>query len=194
MKRIILASGSPRRKELLELIGLKFEIAVSHKEEYYKSVLPEEIVKELSLMKAENVASEQDARNMIVIGADTIVVQDNKILGKPKDENEAYYMLKSLQGRAHQVFTGVAILDYDSSGSSRITSHAEETKVYVHEMEDEEIQRYIRSKEPMDKAGAYGIQGKFAAYIDKIEGNYYNVVGLPVSYVYQKVKKGVRPF
>ncbi|HAX50741.1 Maf family protein [Muricomes intestini] len=194
MKKIILASGSPRRKELMEQIGLKFEVAVSHKDEYYKSVLPEEIVKELSLMKAENVASEQDARNMIVIGADTIVTLDDKILGKPKDEKDAYYMLKSLQGKAHQVFTGVAILDYDSNGGCQVSSHAEATKVYVHKMEDDEIWRYIHSKEPMDKAGAYGIQGKFAVYIDKIEGDYYNVVGLPVSYVYQKVKKGVRPF
>lgn len=194
MKRIILASGSPRRKELLEQIGLEFEVAVSHKDEYYKSIRPEEIVKELALMKAENVASEQSTKNTMVIGADTIVALDDTILGKPKDERDAYHMLKSIQGRVHQVFTGVAVLDYDNSGACRVSSHAEETKVYVHKMEDDEIWRYIDSREPMDKAGAYGIQGKFAAYIDKIEGDYYSVVGLPVSYVYQKVKKGVRPF
>lgn len=193
MKKIILGSASPRRRELMAQIGLDFEVAVSHKEERYESTIPEEIVKELALMKAENVASELEdhggLKDTIVIGADTIVALDDKILGKPGDETEAFQMLTSLQGRAHQVFTGTAILSYDGSGKMTVLNHAVETKVYVHDMDREEILSYIKSGEPMDKAGAYGIQGKFAAYIDKIEGDYYNVVGLPISYIYQQLKK-----
>lgn len=208
-KRVILGSASPRRRELLAQIGMEFEILVSDAEEHYESSLPEEIVKELALMKAENVADElrkrendctdssshaqnkaqeTQLRNVIVIGADTIVVQDGEILGKPSDEAAAFRMLKSLQGRMHQVYTGVTILDFDKNGKKHVMNHAEETKVFVHEMTDGEIRQYIAAGESMDKAGAYGVQGRFAAYIDRIEGDYYNVVGLPVSYLYQAVK------
>lgn len=216
-KRVVLGSASPRRKELLEQIGIEFEIVVSSKEERYESTEPEEIVKELALMKAENVAEElaqreaglrkqdgsgslEDARisyggegqslhDVLVLGADTIVVRDGEILGKPSDEEAAFHMLKSLQGRMHQVYTGVALLDFDGKGNRQDVIHAEETKVYVHEMEDEEIRRYLSVGESMDKAGAYGVQGRFAAHIDRIEGDYYNVVGLPVAYVYRQIKK-----
>lgn len=209
-KRIILGSASPRRRELLEQIGLEFEIVVSDAREHYKSTRPEEIVRELALMKAEHVAKEVERRekeraeqasipgldtgeahlrNVVILGADTIVVLDGQILGKPSDEEAAFSMLKSLQGRMHQVYTGVAVLNFDGSGSLRTISHAEETKVYVHEMTDEEIRRYIAAGESMDKAGAYGVQGRFAAYIDRIEGDYYNVVGLPVAYLYHTVKE-----
>ena len=207
MKRIVLASASPRRKELLEQIGIEFEIAVSKGEEKYNSTVPEEIVKELALGKAENVAADLvDARrdfvnarrdlvdawrDLVIIGADTIVVQDGEILGKPEDEEHAFRMLQSLRGREHQVYTGVALLEYTEDGTKRVVSHAEETKVFVHAMEDEEIRRYISTGEPMDKAGAYGIQGRFAAYIDRIEGDYYNVVGLPVAYLYQQLKQNL---
>lgn len=193
MKKIILGSASPRRRELLSQIGLEFEVVISHKDECYESTVPEEIVKELALMKAENAASELEDRgglnDTVVIGADTIVVLDHRILGKPKDEKDAYQMLSDLQGRAHQVYTGAAILDFGHDGKRDVCVHAVETKVYVHEMDRQEILSYINTGEPMDKAGAYGIQGKFAAYIDKIEGDYYNVVGLPVSYVYQQLKR-----
>lgn len=209
-KRIILGSASPRRRELLEQIGLEFEIVVSDAREHYKSTRPEEIVRELALMKAEHVAKEVERRekeraeqasipgldtgeahlrNVVILGADTIVVLDGQILGKPSDEEAAFSMLKSLQGRMHQVYTGVAVLNFDGSGSLRTISHAEETKVYVHEMTDEEIRRYIAAGESMDKAGAYGVQGRFAAFIDRIEGDYYNVVGLPVAYLYHTVKE-----
>lgn len=209
-KRIILGSASPRRRELLEQIGIEFEIVVSDAREHYKSTRPEEIVRELALMKAEHVAKEVERRekeraeqasiprletgevhlcNVVILGADTIVVRDGQILGKPSDEEEAFSMLKSLQERMHQVYTGVAVLNFDGSGSLRTISHAEETKVYVHEMTDEEIRRYIAAGESMDKAGAYGVQGRFAAYIDRIEGDYYNVVGLPVAYLYHTVKE-----
>ncbi len=209
-KRIILGSASPRRRELLEQIGLEFEIVVSDAREHYKSTRPEDIVRELALMKAEHVAKEVERRekeraeqasipgldtgeahlrNVVILGADTIVVLDGQILGKPSDEEAAFSMLKSLQGRMHQVYTGVAVLNFDGSGSLRTISHAEKTKVYVHEMTDEEIRRYIAAGESMDKAGAYGVQGRFAAYIDRIEGDYYNVVGLPVAYLYHTVKE-----
>ena len=194
MKKVVLGSASPRRKELLEQIGITFDIKTSSKEECYTSVIPEKIVKELALQKAENVAeeiihNEGCIKDTVVIGADTIVALDHEILGKPKDEEDAFRMIFNLQGRAHQVFTGTALLIYDENGKKYIVNHAVETKVYVNRMSDEEIRNYIASKEPMDKAGAYGIQGGFAAYIDRIEGDYYNVVGLPVSYLYQELKK-----
>ncbi len=190
-KRVILASASPRRRELLEQIGIVFETGVSDQEERYVSTKPSEIVKELASQKARNVASEikGELKNTIIIGADTIVVLDNQILGKPKDEEDACQMLRNLQGNCHQVFTGTAILSYDEKGALTVDTHAEETKVFVHEMKESEIKSYVKTGEPMDKAGAYGIQGRFAAYIEKIEGDYYNVVGLPVSYVYQKIKR-----
>ena len=125
----------------------------------------------------------------MIIGADTVVVQDGKILGKPQDEEDAFKMLMSLRGRAHQVFTGVAVLDIEDGQVRKKILHAEKTEVFVHSMSAEEIRRYVASGEPMDKAGAYGIQGRFAAFIDGIQGDYYNVVGLPVAYVYQVLKQ-----
>ena len=209
-KKIVLGSASPRRRELLSQIGVEFTVRVSDKEEVYHSDVPEEIVKELALMKAENVAedlaadlkaadsSERNGKmknpgtevpeNMVIIGADTIVVLDQKILGKPKEEEDAFRMLRALQGRAHEVYTGVAVLDYGNDGRLSTKNHAVKTEVYVHEMTDGEIRGYIATKDPMDKAGSYGIQGCFAKYIDRIDGDYYNVVGLPVSFVYQALK------
>lgn len=189
-KRIILGSASPRRRELLAQIGVEFEVLVSDGEEHYTSTEPSEIVQELAIAKAENVAvGAADLKNVLLIGADTIVALDGEILGKPKSEEDAFRMLKSLQGRGHQVYTGIALLLYDEVGGKSIIRHAERTEVFVHAMEDEEICRYIATGEPMDKAGSYGIQGKFAAYIDRIEGDYYNVVGLPVAYLYQRLKE-----
>lgn len=188
-KRIILSSASPRRRELLSQIGVGFEVLVSDGEENYTSTDPAEIVKELALAKAENVAAVVESiENTLLIGADTIVVLDGEILGKPKNEEDAFRMLKHLQGRNHQVYTGTALLAHDEKGEKTVISHAEQTEVFVHAMEDAEIRRYIATGEPMDKAGGYGIQGGFAAYIDRIEGNYYNVVGLPVAYLYQQLK------
>lgn len=191
-KRIILASASPRRRELLAQIGIPYEVAVSHKEEIYYSSSPEEIVKELSLRKAENVASELDIRDGIIIGADTVVVLDGRILGKPADPEDACRMIRKLQGRSHQVYTGIALLDCGREGEPLAQTYAVCTTVYVHSMTEKEIQEYVASGESMDKAGGYGIQGRFAAYIDKIEGDYYNVVGLPLSLLYQCLKeKGI---
>lgn len=200
-KKIILGSASPRRRELLAQIGAEFEIRVSEKEEIYHSEKPEEIVCELALMKAENVASElseAERAGAVVLGADTVVVLDGKILGKPLDEEEAARMLSALQGRSHEVYTGVAVLEYAESGERAVSggwklekkeNYAVETRVYVNPMTEQEIREYIATGDPMDKAGAYGIQGRFAAYIDRIEGDYYNVVGLPVSRVYRTLKE-----
>ena len=193
-KKIVLGSASPRRRELLSQIGVEFTVRVSDKEEVYHSDVPEEIVKELALMKAENVAEELGAadtqeKDLIVIGADTVVVLDGEILGKPKDEADAERMLKALQGRSHDVYTGAAFLTYGRNGDKEVCSYAVGTRVFVNPMTENEIRAYIATGEPMDKAGAYGIQGRFAAYIEKIEGDYYNVVGLPVSKVYETLKE-----
>ena len=191
MNRIILASASPRRRELLSQIGVNFDIRVSQAEEIYHSTVPQEIVKELALIKAETVARElspEERNGCLLIGADTVVVQNGKILGKPKDEADALQMLRNLQGNCHEVYTGTALLRFENN-EREVRNHAVMTKVYVHAMSEQEIRAYIATGEPMDKAGAYGIQGRFAAYIDRIEGDYYNVVGLPVSYIYQSLKE-----
>lgn len=183
-KKIILASGSPRRKELMTLAGYTFEVKVSVKEERYESKIPEDIVKELAFQKAEDVAEQTEKKKLTVIGADTVVAVDKEILGKPKTEAEAFAMIRKIAGRTHQVYTGVAVLDFDDAGKCKATSHAVKTDVTVYPMTDREIQAYLVAEEVMDKAGAYGIQGRFAVFIEKIDGDYYNVMGLPISYVY----------
>lgn len=188
-KKIILASASPRRKELMMQAGYEFEVQVSHKEEAYTSETPDEIVKELALLKAKDIAKQNDAKNIVVIGADTVVAYQGAILGKPQSKEEAFAMIKSFQGDRHQVFTGVAILDYDNAGREKVVNHAVRTDVYVNQMSDAEIWRYIETDNVMDKAGSYGIQSGFAVYIEKIEGDYFNVVGLPISYIYEELKK-----
>ncbi len=188
-KKIILASASPRRRELLAQAGYEFEIQVSYKEETYTSATPDEIVKELALLKAKDIAEQNDAKNMIVIGADTVVAHKGLILGKPKSKDDAFDMIKGFQGDKHQVYTGVAILDYDEDGKETIVNNAVKTDVYVNPMTDEEIWNYIESDNVMDKAGSYGIQSGFAVYIEKIEGDYFNVVGLPISYIYEQLKQ-----
>lgn len=175
-RRIVLASGSPRRSELLAQVGMKFDIVVSNIEEVITKTLPNEVVCELSVQKAQAVYdSIEDKENLLVIGADTVVSADNIILGKPKDDDDAFNMIKMLQGSEHSVFTGVTLII-----DGECHTFAEETKVRVYPMTDEEIRSYVKSKEPADKAGAYGIQGLFAAYVKGIDGDYNNVVGLPV--------------
>lgn len=188
-KRIILASASPRRKELMAQAGYEFEIQVSHKEEVYTGTTPDEIVKELALLKATDIAEQNERKNLIVIGADTVVAHKGLILGKPQSEEDAFEMIHSFQGDKHQVYTGVAILSYDEQGKETIVNHAVKTDVYVNPMSEEEIWKYIHSDNVMDKAGSYGIQSGFAIHIEKIEGDYFNVVGLPISYIYQVLKR-----
>ena len=200
MSQIILASQSPRRKELLEQIGLEFEICPAKGEEIITKTIPEEVVMELSKQKAEEVAAmvssfgEQHKEittpsDILVIGADTVVAYDGKILGKPVDEADAKRMLTMLSGNTHSVFTGVTLVLIDKSGRAGELVFYEKTDVKMHDMTEIEIDRYIATGEPMDKAGSYGIQGKCAIYIEKIDGDYNNVVGLPITRIYQELKK-----
>lgn len=187
MEKIILASGSPRRKELLEQAGMEFEVLASHAEEVITKTEPGEIVEELSLCKAQAAAEMLDKKERvgkIILGADTVVVLDGEILGKPGSENRAIEMLRSLQGKTHQVYTGVTLMQ-----DGRTYSFHEKTDVEVYPMTEEEIAAYAATGDPLDKAGAYGIQGEFAKYIKGIHGDYYNVVGLPIGRVYQEIKE-----
>lgn len=182
MRRIILASGSPRRKELLEQIGISFEIHKAEGEEHITSAVPTEVVKELSMQKAQEVAGACEGD--VIIGADTVVAAQGQILGKPKDQEDALRMLRLLQGGSHEVITGVTVL---LTKHQTMVQFAEVTKVHVFPMTEAQMEAYVKSGEPMDKAGAYGIQGRFAAYVSGIEGDYNNVVGLPVGRLYQEV-------
>lgn len=190
MKRIILASASPRRKELLEQIGLSFEIIPSKGEEIITKQEPGEVVKELSFQKAEAVAKEMTG-DAIVIGSDTIVWSNGEILGKPHDKEDAKRMIRGIQGSIHSVFTGVTVISKED-GQYTTDTIACETKVSVYPMSEQEIDNYIATGEPMDKAGAYGIQGYFGAYIEGIEGDYHSVVGLPIGALWQILKKYMR--
>ena len=185
MKKLILASGSPRRKELLAQIGLEFEVMVSDAKEVMTITHPGEVVKELSKCKAMAVALKlkEDQDNTIVIGADTVVAKENRILGKPKDEEDAFQMLHMLQGQTHQVYTGVTLI----CGEKKVSFY-EKSDVTVYPMTNEEIWEYIHTGEPMDKAGAYGIQGYFAKYIREIQGEYTTIVGLPLGRVWHELQ------
>lgn len=185
MKNLILASGSPRRRELMSQVGLDFTVVTSDADENIKEMEPEDYVRELSSIKAQSVLEQYADKDnsVIVIGADTIVYHKGEILTKPKDEEDAFRILKSLEGQIHQVYTGVTICS-----THKNVSFYEKTDVWVYDMTDEEIRDYISTGEPMDKAGAYGIQGKFAAYIKGIEGDYNNVVGLPVARLVHELK------
>lgn len=181
---IILASASPRRKELLEQIGMEFTVIPAKGEEHITKKEPEEVVMELSLQKAEEVAKGA-SKEAFVIGADTVVAYQGKILGKPKDEEDACRMLQELSGNIHEVYTGVTLID---NKSKEVHTFYEKTSVTMYPIEDEEIRNYIATKEPMDKAGAYAIQGIGAKFIRRIEGDYCNVVGLPVGRLYQEIR------
>ncbi len=172
---VILASGSPRRKQLLEMLGLQFEVWPAQGEEFLPDGIgPEEAVKKLSRQKAASVAKDC-APGDVVIGADTIVWHDGRILGKPRDEQDAARMLSSLSGKVHTVYTGVTVIRDDA-----VLSAAEETKVCFRRLSGPEIDAYIKTGEPMDKAGAYGAQGYAALFVEGIEGDFFNVMGLPV--------------
>lgn len=180
---IILASASPRRKELLGFITEDFTVKVSDAEEITDPALSaEETVKSLAVIKGDAVA--QLYPRDTVISADTVVVLDGKILGKPHSREEAYDMLSSLSGRGHTVYTGVCI----TSPGKRIC-FAEATEVFFASLSDEDINTYISSGEPFDKAGGYGIQGKGSLMIKSINGDYYNVMGLPVARLYEALRE-----
>lgn len=172
--KIILASGSPRRRELLSSLGLEFEI---YKPEVDESRLnnerPEDLCRRLSRIKAR--AASQKFHDSIIIAADTIVVIDGLILGKPSDRQNAFDMLKTLQNREHEVLTGLTVCS-----DAKIISHVEHTRVKFRQLSDSQIKNYIASGECDDKAGAYAVQGKGALLVESLRGDYFNVVGLPV--------------
>ena len=189
-KKIILASGSPRRKELLSQIGLSFTVRVSEADEHTEETKPEKLVCILSERKALAVwdeLTEEEKKESILIGADTVVAVDDRILGKPADETEAFRMIELLQGRSHQVYTGVTLI----SGEKKVSFY-EKSDVSVYPMTDDEIWEYIHTGEPMDKAGAYGIQGYFAKYIREIRGEYTTIVGLPLGRLWHELTKFMR--
>lgn len=193
MVKFILASGSPRRKDLLEQMGISFEISAAHGEEIITKKLPWEIVEELSLQKATEVADrfvkEQGVtQQTVVIGADTIVALRDEIMGKPENEEKAKEMLHKLQNDTHQVYTGVTLVIMTEEGRQVVTFH-EKTDVVMYPMTEKQIEAYVATGEPMDKAGAYAIQGKCAAYVKGICGEYNNVVGLPVARLMQELFK-----
>lgn len=188
--KIILASASPRRKELLAQIGLGFEIQVSQVSEKATQTKAPLVVEELSAQKAEAVMGllGETGEAVLVIGADTVVAVGGRILGKPSDADEAAEMLSLLSGNIHEVYTGVTLLYKTAEGVRSKTFH-ETTKVTFYPMSEREIADYVSTGDCMDKAGAYGIQGFCARYIRGIEGDYNNVVGLPVGRLYQEARE-----
>ena len=186
MRKIILASASPRRRELLEQGGIPFTVIPSQAEEKITTEQPGQAVEELSYVKCSDIY-EKSLGDVLVIGADTVVASEGKILGKPSSQKDAVKMLQSLQGREHEVYTGVTIMAREGNENRKKTFH-EKTKVVFYPMSDEEIRSYVNTGEPMDKAGAYGIQGKSAVFIKEISGDYNNVVGLPLARLYQELK------
>lgn len=186
MSPLILASASPRRAELLRNAGIPFEVAPANiHEQPVPDEKPRDYAQRLARDKARTVlASHPDA---VVLGADTVVVVDDHLLEKPRDTEDAHRMLRLLSGRAHQVITGVCLL-----GSSLVHVDAESTRVVFSAMSEEEIADYVASGEPMDKAGAYGIQGIASRWVERIDGDYFNVVGLPVARVYRMLKAASR--
>ncbi|HAK58132.1 MAG TPA: septum formation protein Maf [Lachnospiraceae bacterium] len=213
--QFVLASQSPRRKELLQRLGISFQVITSATDERVSSSDPAMVTSVLANRKAMAVAEgllcqggtlwmrqpliEQGtfrigpADKASVIGADTVVVIDGQIIGKPGSVVEARKMMHLLQGRTHEVYTGVAILTLQDGHQDRGRTFHDKTIVHVGELDEIELEEYITSPEPYDKAGGYGIQGEFAKYITGIEGDYYNVVGLPINKLYQELKKlGIR--
>lgn len=190
MSKIILASASPRRKELLAKAGISFTVIPAAGEEKRTSENPGEAVQQLARDKAEWVARSlaECEEGTLVIGSDTIVVFENRILGKPKDRRDAAETLEKLQGNTHQVYTGVTVLER-KAGKWVEHTFFESTDVTFYPVSREEIQDYIATGEPMDKAGSYGIQGLFGIYVKGICGDYNNVVGLPVARLFHEMKK-----
>lgn len=214
MHRLILASQSPRRRELLKMLGMEFEIKVSNCEEIITSSEPKQVTMELAEQKALAVAHEisnkkvfgsevpdimassdaKDEETVIVIGADTVVAADGEILGKPKDKDDARRMINKISGTSHQVYTGVALVLIKGTKAVCIDRFSEKTDVEICNMSSQEIEEYINSDEPYDKAGGYGIQGTFGKFVSGIRGDYNNVVGLPIHRLYYTLKEKCQEF
>ncbi len=193
---LILASASPRRKELLKKADIPFIVMPADIEEVSCAGEPADVAEEISSYKAEYVAEklikEKKQDSFVILSADTIVTVDGKVLGKPKDEEEAFKVLKKLQGREHEVYTGVTIAVKHPGKNVHYKQFHEKTRVKIYPVSDEQIRDYISTGEPLDKAGSYAIQGSFAKYIKSIKGDYSNVVGLPVGRVFKELKQFLR--
>lgn len=184
-KKIVLASASPRREELLRELGLEFIVYPPSIEEINEeNCSPKDIVLKNAIKKAEAVAS--NFSNAVIISADTIVVLEGKVIGKPKDRDDAIRILEKLKGKKHFVFTAVVVWE---TPENRYFCKVAKSMVKMREYTREEIEKYVDTGEPLDKAGAYGIQGKGALFVEKIEGDYYNIVGLPIGYLYLLLKR-----
>jgi septum formation protein len=186
MAKIILASASRRREDLLAQVGVQCEVVPSEIDENIDAQEPGVLVETLSSAKAEDVAGRQEG-DFVVIGADTVVVKEGNVYGKPSNEEEARQMLSSLQGDRHEVYTGVTLISV-SEGEGLIDTFHVRTIVDMMPMTEAQIDAYIKSGEPMDKAGGYGIQGRGAAYIRDVAGDFFNVVGLPISTVLSRLE------
>lgn len=182
-KKVILGSGSPRRRELLHLLFERFEVVAADVDETLAESEPQAVAEKLAMRKAEAVLQKTGEADALIIGADTLVFAEGQILGKPRDKADAKAMLRLLSGRTHQVITGVALLE-----GGRGCVFSETTDVTFAPMKPEEIEEYVATADPMDKAGAYGIQGRASRYIAGIRGCYYNVMGLPVHRLYEELK------
>ena len=183
--KIILASKSPRRKEILENLGIEIEIITAETDESSEERDPSALVRELAERKGRVVAEEIEERigeneRTFIISSDTVVALDGEILGKPRDLDDARRMLKMLEGRSHSVFSGIAVIEISGGRITKSASATEETLVYFAPMSDSDVEFYINTENVLDKAGAYAIQGIASTFIDKIDGDYFNVVGLPV--------------
>ena len=182
--KMLLASASPRRKELLNSLYINYSIEPSHSEEISNEQTPEKIVMDLASQKARDVYGKTNIHNPFIIGADTIVVFQNKILGKPKSIDEARETLTLLSGQKHFVYTGVSFLSEDHH-----VNFYEKTDVFFEKIPLDLLEKYLATKDSLDKAGAYGIQGSALAFIEKIQGSYSNVVGLPINKVLINIEK-----
>ncbi len=191
MQKIVLASSSPRRTEILSRIGLKFIVDPGdYEEDMTLKLVPRELVKRLSLKKAESVARRH--KDAVVIGADTCVVYKNRVLGKPGTPKRARAMLKLLSGTAHSVFTGFTIID---TKTRKRVSRVSESRIYFRKLGGREIDAYVKTGEPLDKAGAYAVQGRGAAFVRKVEGDFFGVMGLPLYEIVRELARfGVKVF
>ena len=189
MYQIILASESPRRREIMETMGIPYQVMASNVKEEVKETVPEQMVQALARLKTETIKEQVrqqigTEKDVIIIGADTMVFYDEHALGKPKDKEDAARMLRMLSDKTHEVCTGVSIIIMRRDDNEESFSFAVSTKVVVNPLTEEQIQGYIATGEPMDKAGAYAIQGMFGIFIKEIEGDYYNIVGFPIAEIY----------
>jgi septum formation protein len=198
--KYILASASPRRVELIQKLHLPFEVEKALGEELTTETEPAKYAMSLAREKAlevynrlSNIPRSAKKDSLFVLGADTIVVHEGQILGKPSDEEDAFEMLSSLSGKTHEVYTGVAFVFDRINGSETaepvIVSFFDKTEVTFNELSADEIRAYISTGDPLDKAGAYGIQGDFSIHVSGVKGNFENVIGLPVSKIYEEMKK-----